>query len=1297
LLAVFGLAGCGGSGGNKPDTQNSSQDRKVETTQPDVENNAPLVNTIKGITFFDGGVSGAEVTVSLSDGEVLAATTSEENGEFSLSFDQEIESDDCLFFKSSIKNVISGDVILTTASYCNDFSDKLVISPITTILDRISESYPKVLNIQERKKQAKDYMISLGMISKNDDWNSIDSQNVNYQGLSSAIENVGGFENWLTYTLEDLIDNQVSAPLVKQVFTLAHGGIQFITAENVQIFPNQNRSFELAVVMSDESIREGENFLLTSSHDWVSQLDGVLNINPTGEVEPGTYTYSIEVQSDDEVVNRKQTFEVEILNEIILLEGSLGLTGGDIRNQFQDIIISVEPGVLADTYQLKYMVTVSNDGSIVTNLTTVPAMSTSESLGLVLTEPSVEIIKRNYIDPVINRSSVSSFSSVRRMSNAVEENYESATCDASEGDIWQDRNRDGFGFNYVWTCSNAQYIDYDASLKSKNGGLPHTFVSIIPDQNLITKRAFVLRGNHPSTDVDNTRIPVLFVHGFINTGKLGGYEFKSDNPNEHGGEYFSVFPKLIDDYVGTNGERYQPFIFQWRTNVPFEHAAHHLGSAIQKIVAETGQPVHIIAHSYGGVVARALIQGLSFELPSDSESKFSREFLETNIASLTTVGTPHSGIFPSEESVELDGKSVNFLDGTDRTLAGGFIRFCEAINCYQAGGNTDEPQDLLSEDVYDNGRDKILGIRENKGATMHKLSVDLMGNGWPNIKTQVLIGLVSEENKYKKNGVIEVVESPHDVSNRSRSSLGDDYRWPSEYYITTEGDSLISVGGQRFNSTGIHGNLAYGKSLLNFESNQFPGSFNISEHFLGFQEFNESFISDADFFRNYTNGYFSYLIDDDDIYIDGDPDPSEATLSETFVSYNHRTGEAGGVMRSEVGLQDCMYKDVADCRHNTWQYFVSFLDIIQPKDIVPVTNVILSGRITNLSEIDFFDVDIKINDQLQSGIVPDFELDGSFSIELPFFQNSEYQITILPELESGFRSVNFSVETANTQQESLLELGSRALPLSQFALGTIFLEVVDAQTGVTIENYTSIISNNTQTAFYSDNDDVTAGIQLTQNEYMFAISSDGYFTRNKSCTAIAQQNNICRIELLNDNFSVDGSGTLITVLSWDLEPSDLDSHMAKYDISGNETYHIYYSSSTDSDTGDNLDTDDTDSYGPETITIDSVDSDAVYVYYVHHYSGAGSISTTSLAQVEVTRIGDSENPVTSSTYRAPSSGEGDYWKVFEIRNAIVYPCVQNCLMSSSPSYSSLRFGGMESDTKPIHDVPLEIKRSLDFE
>lgn len=118
---------------------------------------------------------------------------------------------------------------------------------------------------------------------------------------------------------------------------------------------------------------------------------------------------------------------------------------------------------------------------------------------------------------------------------------------------------------------------------------------------------------------------------------------------------------------------------------------------------------------------------------------------------------------------------------------------------------------------------------------------------------------------------------------------------------------------------------------------------------------------------------------------------------------------------------------------------------------------------------------------------------------------------------------------------------------------------------------------------------------------------------------------------------------LRVVLRWGENPRDLDSHLVGPTADGGR-FHIYYSNKISG--RNNLDHDDTTSYGPETVTIYET-VPGVYTYLVHDYTNRNSSSSNALAlsgaYVEV-YYGDS--PIALATYHVPNQ-EGTVWNVFE--------------------------------------------------
>lgn len=121
--------------------------------------------------------------------------------------------------------------------------------------------------------------------------------------------------------------------------------------------------------------------------------------------------------------------------------------------------------------------------------------------------------------------------------------------------------------------------------------------------------------------------------------------------------------------------------------------------------------------------------------------------------------------------------------------------------------------------------------------------------------------------------------------------------------------------------------------------------------------------------------------------------------------------------------------------------------------------------------------------------------------------------------------------------------------------------------------------------------------------------------------------------------SLDG---LRVVLTWGAEPRDLDSHMIYPDN------HVYFRHKRGTDA--NLDVDDTDGYGPETITLERKRDGDTYVYAVHDYTDRAAPGATALSQSQAkvfVYVGES----LVRTYYVPRNQPGNLWTVFRITGA----------------------------------------------
>lgn len=117
----------------------------------------------------------------------------------------------------------------------------------------------------------------------------------------------------------------------------------------------------------------------------------------------------------------------------------------------------------------------------------------------------------------------------------------------------------------------------------------------------------------------------------------------------------------------------------------------------------------------------------------------------------------------------------------------------------------------------------------------------------------------------------------------------------------------------------------------------------------------------------------------------------------------------------------------------------------------------------------------------------------------------------------------------------------------------------------------------------------------------------------------------------------------ITV-TWGENPRDLDSHLTAR-LTGNTTFHVYYSAkgSLGADPYANLDTDDTNGFGPEVTSISRL-RQGTYRFSVRHFAGEGNISTSGIeVNVVIPNVG-------IYRFTAPSgqTADTDIWRILDM-------------------------------------------------
>ncbi len=161
--------------------------------------------------------------------------------------------------------------------------------------------------------------------------------------------------------------------------------------------------------------------------------------------------------------------------------------------------------------------------------------------------------------------------------------------------------------------------------------------------------------------------PVLFVHGFAihDIFDTIGYPY----PYFAGGPgTWNGFPSLVQRFSDNAGRRFVPFEFRWNTDTSFIVQGRDLAYAIRTIYEMTGQKVIIVAHSFGGILSRSVLQ---HQVGADNED------VPSMVSSILTLGTPHSGIAKTASVMH----GVALPAGQDSPL----FKNCRQVSCHVAG------------------------------------------------------------------------------------------------------------------------------------------------------------------------------------------------------------------------------------------------------------------------------------------------------------------------------------------------------------------------------------------------------------------------------------------------------------------------------------------------------------------------------------------------------------------------------------------------------------------------------------
>ncbi|MGX9728564.1 MAG: alpha/beta fold hydrolase [Candidatus Electronema sp. VV] len=473
--------------------------------------------------------------------------------------------------------------------------------------------------------------------------------------------------------------------------------------------------------------------------------DGVISYAVPASADTQSTPVSLRVKEKATGKSYTKNVQLVVMATEIIASGTVGPTGGQITDEFEEVVVTVPEGAVEGQTLIEVLRAVDENGYYTYTINA--------------SAPLLKILQMRLPDPILRKAPEESLAALQSK-KAFQQfpRIDKAQLSATAGNSrW---------FN--WHFWPARYIEITTGINAENrlkNDLPDNIEPEHPDiiHNTYSDASELISlCSHDAYDAQcGSKDPVVFIHGYTAGGDLGG-----------GADTWGQLPELIA------AEGYAVFEFKWRTNARFEDVAADFADAIKLIQEKSHKKVHIIAHSFGGLVSRTYLQNYAFGRP-----------YQDNVQSLLTLGTPHSGIFDS------DGTYHNFYfkKGQDSTLFEG----CLQLSCQEAGEPTPKAWTIKQLFGPDISMSSYFGININPGELIAKIQ-NTSGVHTVPVDINTLIGI------YVNRQLLDPTTTSWKYSN---------------------GDGLITYAGQRFSMT-------WGDNKIHTDPEKF-NSIEVTEKILG--------------------------------------------------------------------------------------------------------------------------------------------------------------------------------------------------------------------------------------------------------------------------------------------------------------------------------------------------------------------------------------------------------------------------------------------------------------------------------
>ena len=630
---VVMLSGCGGG---------SSSNNNVVMENP--ETTQTISGKLAGYIRED-----ASIVVKDSQNKRLAEGETEADGTYSISIDN--------LTKQNLNIQISqlnGDVTETFQHLllADDDWSNVNISVLTTIVSGLLN--PGSITLKKDRINILQELEEIGLLDTAT-WLDPEPETLSSETLL-VLREENQLSQWMSDVVNDAVDYDLR-PENMMAFPNAHGGIYSISSTedvSINILENTQTKAELIVHASESKdnyfaeVLVGDEIKLDLAEDnsWVMNIDASL-VNGDKQIP-----YSIRAYNKTTNKGRLLTGVIHVHKGNILAEGVIPRDGGRLQTDDGQYGIEIPAGQLSEVIGVK-IISAKNDNE-------------EEIISFEFDREISDGLKVKLLNPLKD----STLSAEKKMSEIKEINKKNG------GYIPSDELINGYGWIDIGISNNPRlYKDATGYITGNcvNGRIScNKIIIMFQERWRLMTQATVHESN-------SSIVPVIFIHGY----EPGVFGFG-------GGEStWGKFPELISqttDIKNHEGENisFVPYEFQWKTNTKFEIAADDLSKAIQEIYRRTGKKVLIVAHSFGGVLVRTMVQ--------DDDTNTINHL----ISGVVSLGTPYSGI--SWKKRNIIEHNITLPAGYDREAASAVASVvCKQISCYQMGDDINDFSHLNEE------------------------------------------------------------------------------------------------------------------------------------------------------------------------------------------------------------------------------------------------------------------------------------------------------------------------------------------------------------------------------------------------------------------------------------------------------------------------------------------------------------------------------------------------------------------------------------------------------------------------